>query len=86
MNHNAFIALLEVQGHTDERGDDNYNLDLSNRRAAAVMQYLVDHKVDPKRLEAQGYGETQPKDKRHNEAAWFINRRVEFVIIKRTTE
>jgi OmpA-OmpF porin, OOP family len=86
MNHNAFIALLEVQGHTDERGDDNYNLDLSNRRAAAVMQYLVDHKVDPKRLEAQGYGETQPKDKRHNEAAWFINRRVEFVIIKRNLE
>jgi peptidoglycan-associated lipoprotein len=75
-----------VQGHTDERGDDEYNLDLSNRRAAAVVQYLTDHKVDAKRLVSQGYGESQPKDRHHTEAAWAINRRVEFVIVKRAKE
>src|SRR5213075_1687396 len=53
---NPSIALVEVQGHTDERGDDAYNLDLSDRRAAAVKKYLVDKGVDEKRLTSQGYG------------------------------
>jgi len=79
---NPDIALVEVQGHTDERGDDAYNLELSIRRSAAVEKYLTDHGVDPKRITSQGYGETQPKDKRSNQAAWAINRRVEFVILK----
>ena len=70
-------------GHTDERGDDAYNLDLSDRRAAAVVKYLVDNGVEAKRLTSQGYGETQPVDKRQNEAAWAKNRRVEFHILKR---
>ncbi len=83
MNGNPDIALIEVQGHTDERGNDAYNLDLSERRAAAVMAYLTSHGVDVKRLQAEGYGETQPKDRRHNEAAWALNRRVEFIILKR---
>jgi outer membrane protein OmpA-like peptidoglycan-associated protein len=83
---NPSFKLFEVQGHTDERGDDNYNLDLSIRRAAAVMKYLIDHKVDPARLTSQGYGETQPKDRGHNEHAWYVNRRVEFVILKRDTD
>ncbi len=83
---NPSIQLVEIQGHTDERGDDAYNLDLSDRRAKAVMKYLVDKGVDPKRLTAQGYGETQPLDRRHNEAAWAKNRRVAFLIIKRATD
>ncbi|HEX3766421.1 MAG TPA: OmpA family protein [Kofleriaceae bacterium] len=83
---NPSIQLVEIQGHTDERGDDAYNLDLSDRRAKAVMKYLVDKGVDAKRLTAQGYGETQPLDRRHNEAAWAKNRRVAFLIIKRTTD
>jgi OmpA-OmpF porin, OOP family len=82
MNGNPDIALIEVQGHTDERGDDAYNLDLSVRRAAAVMTYLVHHGVDPKRLTSQGYGETQPVDRGHDEAAWKQNRRVAFLLIK----
>jgi OmpA-OmpF porin, OOP family len=86
MNGNPDIALLEVQGHTDERGDDAYNLDLSERRAAAVMQYLVTHGVAAKRLDSHGYGETQPLDKRHNDAAWTKNRRVDFVLRKRTED
>jgi OOP family OmpA-OmpF porin len=86
MNGNPDIALIEVQGHTDERGNDAYNLDLSERRAAAVMDYLTSHGVDVKRLQAEGYGETQPKDRRHNETAWALNRRVEFIILKRADD
>ena len=86
MNGNPDIALIEVQGHTDERGNDAYNLDLSERRAAAVMEYLTSHGVDVKRLQAEGYGETQPKDRRSNEKAWALNRRVEFIILKRADD
>ncbi|HET9625942.1 MAG TPA: OmpA family protein [Kofleriaceae bacterium] len=83
---NPSIQLIEIQGHTDERGDDAYNLDLSDRRAKSVMKYLADKGVDEKRLTAQGYGETQPLDRAHNEKAWAKNRRVAFLIIKRASE
>ena len=83
---NPSIQLIEIQGHTDERGDDAYNLDLSDRRAKSVQRYLTEKGVDAKRLTAQGYGETQPLDRRHNEAAWSKNRRVAFLIIKRATD
>jgi OmpA-OmpF porin, OOP family len=83
MNGYPDIELIEVQGHTDERGDDAYNLELSERRAAAVMAYLIEHGVAARRLMSNGYGETQPLDKRHNEAAWEKNRRVDFVLKKR---
>jgi OmpA-OmpF porin, OOP family len=86
MNGSPDIALLEVQGHTDERGDDAYNLDLSERRAAAVVAYLVAHGVAARRLSSQGYGETQPVDKRTGEAAWARNRRVDFVLRKSTAD
>ncbi|HEX7841635.1 MAG TPA: OmpA family protein [Kofleriaceae bacterium] len=86
MQGNPSIQLIEIQGHTDERGDDAYNLDLSDRRAKSVMRYLVEKGVDQKRLTAQGYGETQPLDRRHNEAAWAKNRRVAFLILKRSNE
>jgi len=79
------IQLVEVAGHTDERGNDDYNLDLSNRRAAAVVKHLIDKGVDPKRLESQGYGETQPILKESTQKAWAKNRRVEFLILKRAT-
>jgi OmpA-OmpF porin, OOP family len=86
MNGYPDIELIEVQGHTDERGDDDYNLDLSRRRAAAVVAYLVEHGVDPKRLTSRGYGETQPIDARHDEAAWALNRRVSFVLKNQTQD
>jgi OmpA-OmpF porin, OOP family len=86
MNGNPDIAQIEVQGHTDERGDDTYNLELSERRAAAVMAYLVEHGVAKPRLTSRGYGETQPIDKGHNEAAYRKNRRVDFVLRKRTED
>jgi outer membrane protein OmpA-like peptidoglycan-associated protein len=83
---NPGIQLIEIQGHTDERGDDAYNLDLSDKRAKSVMKYMVDKGVDEKRLSAQGYGETQPLIHEHNEKAWAKNRRVAFLILKRSTE
>jgi outer membrane protein OmpA-like peptidoglycan-associated protein len=80
---NSDITLIEVGGHTDERGSAAYNLDLSKRRAAAVKKYLVGKGVAPERLDSHGYGLTVPLDPRHVEEAWQKNRRVEFVIKKR---
>jgi outer membrane protein OmpA-like peptidoglycan-associated protein len=61
-------------------------MDLSDRRAKAVVAYLVSKGVDEKRVSSQGYGETQPIDKRHTAEAWAKNRRVQFVILKRTDQ
>ena len=83
LDGNPDIKKVEVQGHTDERGNDNYNLRLSDARAKAVVKYLVDKGIDASRLKGQGYGEKVPLDKRSNEAAWAKNRRVEFLILKR---
>jgi outer membrane protein OmpA-like peptidoglycan-associated protein len=80
---NPDIKLVEIQGHTDERGSADYNMDLSKRRAAAVVAYLVEHGIAADRLHSNGYGLTKPVDPRHNEIAWTKNRRVEFVIEKR---
>jgi outer membrane protein OmpA-like peptidoglycan-associated protein len=86
MQGNPDIRLVEIQGHTDERGSDAYNLDLSDRRAASVRRYLTEHGVEAGRLQSQGYGESQPIDPKHSEAAWAKNRRVEFLILKRSNE
>ncbi|MBX3160973.1 MAG: OmpA family protein [Deltaproteobacteria bacterium] len=83
LRDNPDIQFVEVEGHTDERGDDAYNLGLSQRRAAAVVTYLRSHGIDADRLSSEGYGETRPVDLRHTEAAWAKNRRVEFRIRKR---
>ena len=81
---NPDIVLVEVAGHTDEQGPDTHNLDLSERRAASVVRYLTEvRKIEKARLESQGYGESQPKINEHNQAAYTVNRRVEFLIIKR---
>lgn len=86
LKDNPDIQLTEVQGHTDERGDDEYNLDLSNRRAAAVVTYLKNAGIAADRLESNGYGETRPLSNAHDETAWRMNRRVEFHIRKRNNE
>jgi OmpA-OmpF porin, OOP family len=86
MQGNPDIRKVEIQGHTDERGSDAYNLDLSDRRAASVRRYLTENGVEANRLQSQGYGESMPLDRRSNEAAWSKNRRVEFLILKRSGE
>jgi outer membrane protein OmpA-like peptidoglycan-associated protein len=80
------IALIEIQGHADERGDDEHNLDLTDRRAHSVMRALEDRGVELGRLKARGYGETKPVCTQHNEDCWSKNRRVEFIILKRVDE
>lgn len=67
-----------VAGHTDSKGSDEYNLDLSNRRAGSVIQYLVaKHGIDPALLTERGYGESQLLDPGHPEDG--VNRRVQVV-------
>ena len=66
--------------------NDAYNLKLSDERAKAVVAYLVEKGITADRLEGQGYGETQPIDRRSNENAWAKNRRVEFLILKRNND
>jgi outer membrane protein OmpA-like peptidoglycan-associated protein len=81
---NTHNIKIEIQGHADERGDDAYNLDLSDRRVKSVRRYLIDKKVEAGRMIARGYGETLPLCRKHNEKCWSKNRRVEFVIQKRS--
>lgn len=68
---------LEVAGHTDARGDAMYNLDLSERRARAVRDYLVEQGVNPSRLVAKGYGQTRPLADNESREGRATNRRVE---------
>ena len=70
---------LRVEGHADERGTEEYNLQLSNRRAASVKRYLTDLGVPDAALETVGYGENKPAVSGATEAAWAANRRVELV-------
>ncbi len=79
---NPQIRLLEVQGHADERGNDDYNLRLTRDRAAAVVEALVQRGVERNRVQSAGYGELCPISSDHNAAAWDQNRRVEFTIIE----
>jgi outer membrane protein OmpA-like peptidoglycan-associated protein len=81
VNGNPQITLIEVSGHADERGDDDYNKRLTADRAASVVSYLVKKEVKPHKLLSVGFGEYCPVDKGHNEAAWEKNRRVEFKIL-----
>jgi outer membrane protein OmpA-like peptidoglycan-associated protein len=78
---NPQAGRVQVQGHTDDRGRPAYNLDLSQRRADAVMRYLIGRKVPEERLVAKGFGMTQPIATNDTNAGRAINRRVEFVLI-----
>jgi peptidoglycan-associated lipoprotein len=73
-------VMLRIGGHTDERGSDEYNLALGQRRAAAAKRYLVDHGIADSRLETISYGEERPVAQGSDESAWAQNRRAEFEI------
>ncbi len=72
---------IRITGHCDERGSDEYNLALGNRRATAAKQYLVSHGIDASRIETQSYGEERPIAAGSDEDAWAQNRRAEFEIV-----
>ena len=75
------LRLVEVQGHTDDIGADDYNQDLSQRRAEAVRKYLIGQGVEHDRLVARGYGESKPLQEGTGEDARDVNRRVMFKVL-----
>lgn len=70
-----------IEGHCDERGTEEYNLALGERRANAAKEYLVTLGINESRLSTISYGEEKPLDPEHNEIAWAKNRRVHFAIV-----
>jgi peptidoglycan-associated lipoprotein len=79
LNASAGVKI-RVAGHTDERGSDEYNLALGQRRAAAAKRYLTQHGVPDAAIDVISYGEEHPAIDGHDEAAWSKNRRDEFEI------
>ena len=73
-------VVIRVSGHTDERGSDEYNLALGQRRAGAVKAYLVQHGISDSRIETVSYGEERPVAQGSDEGAYAQNRRAEFEI------
>ena len=71
--------LVQIEGHTDERGTTEYNLALGERRAGAVRDFLVSKGVSAGQLTTISYGEERPAQQGENEGAWSRNRRAEFV-------
>jgi peptidoglycan-associated lipoprotein len=71
--------LVLVEGHCDERGTNEYNLALGERRAKATMNYLVSQGVQAGRITIISYGEERPVCTEHNEACWATNRRAHFL-------
>ncbi len=71
---------LLVEGHCDERGTEEYNLALGERRANSTKQFLLNLGVDVSCMSTISYGEERPIDPRHNEEAWAKNRRAHFVL------
>jgi peptidoglycan-associated lipoprotein len=73
-------SQLLVEGHCDERGTDEYNLALGERRALAVRRYLIALGISADRVHTISYGEEKPADPGHDETAWAKNRRAEFKV------
>jgi peptidoglycan-associated lipoprotein len=73
-------VMIRIAGHTDERGSDEYNLALGQRRAAAVKAYLVQRGIADARIATASYGEEHPIAQGNDESAWSQNRRAEFDI------
>ncbi|MDI6845464.1 MAG: peptidoglycan-associated lipoprotein Pal [Candidatus Saccharicenans sp.] len=78
----ATVKIL-IEGHCDERGTEEYNLALGEKRAKSTMDYLVSLGISPDRIRIISYGKSQPLDPGHNEEAWAKNRRAEFLIIEK---
>lgn len=72
---------LRIAGHADERGSDEYNMVLGQRRAQAAKAYLERRGIDGSRIDIISYGEERPADPGSNEEAWARNRRGEFEVI-----
>ena len=74
---------VRLEGHCDERGTEEYNMALGQRRADSVEQFLIDYGISRNRISTISYGEMRPAAQGQNETAWSRNRRVEIVITGR---
>lgn len=72
---------IQINGHTDDWGTNEYNIQLSRNRAKAITDYLIANGIEPSRLQFDGYGEEKPMDTNDTEAGRAKNRRVEFTIL-----
>lgn len=81
LKQNSSVSI-EISGHTDSKGSDTYNLNLSQGRSQSVVDYLIGQGIESSRLQAQGYGESKPIDSNDTEAGRANNRRVEFTVLK----
>lgn len=81
LNENPTVRI-EIRGHTDNEGSDTHNLDLSERRANAVKDFLIQKGIKAERLQSKGFGESMPVDNNDTPQARANNRRTEFVILK----
>lgn len=82
MNNNPTLKI-ELGSHTDSKGSDEYNMTLSQARAQSVVNYLIEKKIDVKRLVAKGYGEAQPRATNDTDEGRQQNRRTEFKILSK---
>lgn len=78
---NAGYNLL-IEGHCDERGTEQYNLALGDRRAHTAREFLATLGIDDSRMRIVSYGEERPFDEGHDESAWRANRRAHLVVVK----
>ena len=74
---------IRIEGNCDERGSDEYNLALGEKRAKAAMEYLVTMGIPADHLSLISYGKEKPADPGHDEAAWAKNRRDDFVVLSK---
>lgn len=82
LNKFRTIKIL-IEGHCDERGTEEYNLALGEKRAKAAMDYLTTLGISSDRVKIISYGKSQPLDPGHNDAAWQKNRRDQFLVIEK---
>jgi peptidoglycan-associated lipoprotein len=76
-------AKILVEGHCDERGTEEYNLALGEKRAKAAQDYLLSMGIASDRIKIISYGKSQPINPGHDEAAWQMNRRAQFLVIEK---
>lgn len=82
INENDHIKKIRVEGHTDDRGSEEYNMELSQQRAQSVVDFLIKEGVDAGRVEPVGFGKTHPLVDNATDEGKAKNRRVEFVIVE----
>jgi OmpA-OmpF porin, OOP family len=75
--------VIEVNGHTDDRGGERYNMALSKKRARSVVDYLMEKGIAAKRTQFEGFGSTQPLATNDTEAGRQLNRRVTFLVLQK---